>query len=235
MFWDFDGTLVYSNSLWTRSLHSALTETDTGSQVQFEELYRCMKYRFPWNHPEGDYSEIVLDKWWDFVNESFCETYIRCGVSEEIAQAAARKVRTIVKRKENYRLYEDSMATLKDAKQKGYANVILSNNYPELIEVLEKLGLMEYLDGAVVSAVEGFDKPRRELFQIAKERFPGDEYYMVGDNPEADIAGGKNANMKTILVHRGYAEAADYCLADLRSVCDILGENQEPQKNKKLY
>lgn len=222
IFWDFDGTLAHSDSLWSRSVYKALLETDPNTQVEFEEIRKHMKYGFTWHTPEHDYTHLVLDKWWDFMNRHFYESYIKCGVSKEIALAATFKIRDVVKRIENYTLYSDTIDTLRKAKEMGYTNVILSNNYPDLDEILKELGIIEYFDGVIISAIEGYDKPRTELFELAKKRFPSNEYYMVGDNPIADIAGGKNSNMKTVLVHKEYSDEADYCLADLYSICNML-------------
>ncbi len=222
IFWDFDGTLVYSNSLWSRSLYAALQEVDTSTGVTYEELQACQKYGFTWHTPERDYSQMTGEKWWDFMNDHFYESYIKCGVAEEVAREVTGKVRSMIKRVENYELYADTIETLRTTQQMGYTNVILSNNYPDMDEVVEQLGMAQYLQGMIVSAVEGYDKPRRELFEIAKEQFPSEEYYMVGDNLVADIRGGRNAGMKTIYVHRGYSEEADDCFDDLRSICELL-------------
>lgn len=222
IFWDFDGTLVYSNSLWSRSIYAVLQETDPGTQVEYEELRAHMRYGFTWHTPERDYSRMTGDKWWDFMNAHIYESYLKCGVSEAVAKAATAKIRPMIKKLENYELYEDTMETLQRIKDMGHTNVILSNNYPDMQEVVEGLGLMKCLDGMIVSAVEGYDKPRKELFEIAKAKFPSDEYYMVGDNPKADIRGGNNAGMKTIYVHRGYTEEADYCFEELSSIVELL-------------
>lgn len=156
------------------------------------------------------------------MNKHFYESYLKCGVSEEIALAAASKVRSIIKRIENYSLYDDTIATLQKVREMEHTNVILSNNYPDLCEVLDGLQISEYFDGVVISAQVGYDKPRTELFEIAKERFPSNEYYMVGDSLKADILGGKNAGMRTILVHKGYSNEADFCFYDLYSICSLL-------------
>ena len=103
-----------------------------------------------------------------------------------------------------------------------HKNILLSNNYPDMDEVLQKLGIFHLFDGTIVSAIEGYDKPRPELFALAKERYPADRHFMVGDNVVADVGGAGAAGMTTVLVHRGYNEAADYCFDDLLSVCDIL-------------
>ncbi len=47
------------------------------------------------------------------------------------------------------------------------------------------------------------------------------EYYMVGDSVNADIIGGNQAGFKTILVHKGFNEQADYCFEDLQAITDL--------------
>lgn len=221
IFWDFDGTLVYSQSLWTGSVHRALLETDPSTSATFAQLKVCMSRGFTWQTPERDYSALTGEVWWDFMNAHFRNSYLECGVPEEIAEEAASKVRGIIKQKENYHLFEDTISTLEQMKAWGHTNVVLSNNYPDLDEVLVKLELDKYFHGWVVSAAEGYDKPRQELYQIAKERFPDEEWYMVGDNEKADILGGKQAGMKTIYVHKGFSGEADHCFDTLKEICDL--------------
>lgn len=225
VFWDFDGTLAYSESLWSGSVYKALLETDATTSVPFADIKKHMQYGFTWHTPEQDYSHLIQDEWWAFMNKHFYESYLKCGVSEGIALAATSKVRNIIKRIENYSLYDDTIATLQKVREMGHTNVILSNNYPDLCEVLDGLQISTYFDGVVISAREGYDKPRIELFEIAKERFPGNEYYMVGDSQKADILGGKNAGMRTILVHKGYSDEADFCFDDLYEIIEILSNN----------
>lgn len=224
IFWDFDGTLAYSESLWSGSVYKALQETDATTSVPFTDIKKHMQYGFTWHTPEQDYSHLIQDKWWAFMNKHFYQSYMKCGISEETALAAASRVRSIIKRIENYSLYDDTIATLLKAREMGHTNVILSNNYPDLGVVLNGLQISTYFDGVVISALEGYDKPRIELFEIAKERFPGNEYYMVGDSLKADILGGKNAGMRTILVHKENSNEADFCFYDLYSICSLLEE-----------
>ena len=41
---------------------------------------------------------------------------------------------------------------------------------------------------------------------------------MIGDSVNADIIGGNNAGMTTILVHNGFNKNANYCFDDLHSI-----------------
>lgn len=225
LFWDFDGTLVVHTHLWADCVHRALLETLPDSPVTYDETRSCLSHGFTWHTPEEDYTNIRGDRWWKHMNKHFYQSYLECGVPKEAAQIATEKIRGLIKLKENYFLFDDTCETLQAAKDLGYTNVILSNNYPDMAEVVDALGLTKYFDGMIVSAIEGYDKPRPELFEIAKERFPADRYYMIGDNPKADILGGKNAGMTTILVHKEPVEYADHCFPDLASIVPLLKQS----------
>ena len=48
------------------------------------------------------------------------------------------------------------------------------------------------------------------------------ECYMVGDNPNADIIGGKNMGMTTIFVHKDLPNEADFVCENLIEIVDII-------------
>lgn len=218
IFWDFDGTLVHSNPLWSNSVYAALKDTDANTKVNFEDIRKCMAKGFTWHTPYEDYSKCVGDKWWDFMTDKICNAYISLGVNCRTAQLATAKIRSIIKRADNYILYPDTAETLKSSEKHGNTNVILSNNYPDLIEVLDFLGLTVYFDNIIVSANVGYDKPRQEIFDIAKSYYPNEDYIMIGDSVSADIIGGRNAGMTTVYVHNGYCDEADFCFNHLKDI-----------------
>jgi putative hydrolase of the HAD superfamily len=219
--WDFDGTLVYSDHLWSNSVFRALNETVINHNIVFADIRRCMATGFTWQTPFEDYSKMTGEKWWDFMNRHFYNSYISLGIEPDLAKVATNKVRTIIKETKNYNLYPDTISALEAAREKGCKNVLLSNNYPDLIDVLDALDLTKYFDHLIISALVGYDKPRSEIFKMAKNLYPDGEYIMVGDNPHADVEGGKAADMKTVLVHKGDCAEADYCFDDLMSVLDV--------------
>lgn len=219
--WDFDGTLVLSNSLWSRSLLTALNETVSDHGIKFEDIRAELKTGFTWHTPYEDYSKLIGDKWWEHMNRYFKEVFIKLGLSSAISDDAVSKIREIIKRKENYVLYDDTFETLELLKNKG-KHIILSNNYPDMEEVVKELGLLSYFDHVVVSSLAGYDKPRKELFDYAKKLYDAeDNFIMIGDNPVADIHGGNQSEMTTILVHRGEHTEADYCFDNLLQITDL--------------
>lgn len=222
IFWDFDGTLVYSNPLWSTTVFNSLKEVTPNTDVKFTDIRKCMATGFTWHTPDEDYSNLIGDKWWEFMNRKISDDYISLGVDADVAQKAVALVRKNIKNVESYTLYPDAVDVLEKSLKKGYKNVLLSNNYPELIEVLDKLDLTYYFDNIIVSANHGYDKPRNELFDIAKALYPNEEYIMVGDSITADIVGGNNAGMKTVLVHRDYDKKADFCLENLKEIFEFI-------------
>lgn len=218
IFWDFDGTLVYSEHLWSGSMYRAIREINPTAPVTFEAIRICNREGFTWQAPDEDHTALLGEAWWEHMSAHFYRSFLTCGADHDSAIAAAHRTRDIILRPENYSLYNDAPDTLACMRRRGYRNILLSNNYPELHTVTDAIGLTPYLDGIIVSALEGYDKPRQELFDIAKTRFPAKRYYMIGDNVIADIEGGNRSGMTTILVHSGHIDTADYCCNTLREI-----------------
>lgn len=220
--WDFDGTIALSHHLWSNSVRKAINMIEPDNKINFLDIRKCMETGFSWQTPEADYPEATGQKWWLQMNEHFYKSYLSLGVSENSAKKASEAVREIILRTENYILYETAVDTLEKAKAMGHTNIILSNNYPELEQVLQNLGIRNLFEDVVVSACVGYEKPRNEFFEIAKKKYPDGEFYMIGDSVSADIIGGRNAGMKTILVHKGYNKSADFCVDKLSDILNII-------------
>ncbi len=204
-------------------MYEALTTVDPNTAMTFEQVRICNREGFTWQTPYNDHRHLIGDAWWEYMHKHFVRSYTRFGVSSDIAMQAADLVHDILKRYENYQLFPDALDTLRICKEHGAKNVLLTNNYPDLEDVLVHLGLREHLDGTIVSALEGFDKPRKELFDIAKSRYPASRYVMVGDNESADVGGGNAASMCTILVHTvPHSLQADFHVSTLSEIPPLL-------------
>lgn len=202
IFWDFDGTLVHSDSLWSRSVYRAIHTVMPGCPITYPAINMQMKSGFTWHTPDRDHTRLVGERWWQHMLDRFANVYQSLGIDPETARQASDTVRQIIKSVDSYTLYNDAGSVLQACSEHGYKNYILSNNYPDLADVIDGLQLRHHFVDLIVSAQVGYDKPRIELFDHAKKvaGFP-DVCIMVGDNPVADVRGGQAAGMKTILVH----------------------------------
>lgn len=202
IFWDFDGTLVHSDSLWSRSVYRAIHAVMPSCPIPYTAISAHMKTGFTWHTPDHDHTKLVGEMWWQHMVDRFARIYQSLGADPETAQKASQTVREIIKSVDSYSLYDDAVSVLQTCRERGYENYILSNNYPDLADVIDGLQLRQYFSGLIVSAQIGYEKPRIELFDHAKRVAGHPEVcFMVGDNPVADVRGGRAAGMKTILVH----------------------------------
>jgi HAD superfamily hydrolase (TIGR01549 family) len=202
IFWDFDGTLVHSNHLWSNAVFRVLQEACPGCAATFDDVRFYMKEGFPWHTPESDFRHLTDDRWWNFMTDRFRRIYQLLGIPEEGADALSRRVRPEILCTGNYTLYDDAVPILETSLKRGYRNIIVSNNYPELQDVMTGLHLSDYFEDFIVSGKVGYDKPRKEIFDIALQRadFP-DQCLMIGDNPFADVYGANQAGIRSVLVH----------------------------------
>lgn len=202
LLWDFDGTLVYSHRLWPGAALEALLALAPNYPMDLEQLRPLMRDFYPWDLPEDQYRPIRGAEWWQFMERQFAGAYQRGGVEETLARQAAQGVRKQILRLEKYHLFEDSLQALEWCKSRGIRNILVSNNYPELPEIVEGLGLSRYFDGMAVSGLLGWDKPHAQIFRYAQSLAgPEARCLMVGDNPQADILGAQRAGLPAALVH----------------------------------
>lgn len=95
---------------------------------------------------------------------------------------------------------------------------------------IQQTGLSEIVDAYALSGIEGIRKPDQRLFEIAVERCGMSLHvgngWMIGDNPVADIAGGRAAGLRTIWINQGKRlgreHGADYVVADVLQAMEVL-------------
>ncbi|GAB3923348.1 hypothetical protein GCM10029976_013430 [Kribbella albertanoniae] len=89
---------------------------------------------------------------------------------------------------------------------------------------LEHTGIAAAVDYCCVSEAVGVRKPDAQIFAIAAERSGAVlDGWMVGDHPAYDIAGGRNAGLRTILVgDRAGGPAADYSVQSVLEAFRII-------------
>jgi HAD superfamily hydrolase (TIGR01549 family) len=84
---------------------------------------------------------------------------------------------------------------------------IITNVHPTTLEsripeILHLAGIFDFFEVIVVSSVVGFDKPDERIFHLTLEQLgvSASETVMIGNRVSADIRGGNNVGMITILL-----------------------------------
>ena len=223
IFWDFDGTLVYPNEAYTLTLGEALRES--GYETDIGDLRRCVVEAIPWHHSGTIYPHAKDGGFWREVFGVLEKYYEAFRVRKEDRDRISRRYAALLP-KFGYTAYDDAEYALGGCSRLGFECFLLSNNFPELKQAVKALGLGGYFSDYIISGSTGYDKPCREIFDIAlrKAGYP-DITYMVGDNPYADIGGAKAAGMKTIWIDRsgkGDLNGADHICRSLSEIPEIL-------------
>ncbi|TMR11190.1 HAD family hydrolase [Nonomuraea turkmeniaca] len=92
---------------------------------------------------------------------------------------------------------------------------------------IRRTGLAERVDGWAISGAEGVRKPDVRLFEIGAGRCGrslAGGGWMVGDDPEKDVAGGRAAGLRTIWIDRGVVHCgeSDHVVNDVLAAMELL-------------
>ena len=132
-------------------------------------------------------------------------TRIIGGAGEEISRDAALKILAKIKEyKWEFKIYDDTLPTLKTLEKRGLIQGLISNVAQDMESTYTKLGLQPYLNFKVTSAEVGYDKPRPEIFLAAlkKAAVKPKEAIYVGDQYQIDIVGARGVGIEALLIDR---------------------------------
>lgn len=124
-----------------------------------------------------------------------------------------------------YRLYPETLTVLQQLRQAGYIVGVISNWDSRLTGILEGLGLMEQLHHVTISAVVGWEKPHRAVFDHALRAVSvaPNRALHVGDSLREDIEGAAQAGLQPLWLQRQEASESAYpVIRDLNGVWDWL-------------
>ena len=221
IFWDFDGTLVKSNQSFLSSLLKALE--DHNVQIPEKDCSHFLRTACSWYFPEHTYESRTGEMWWQDLLGKLREFLIRCFVPEENIPLICSRFRQYVVTYP-YEIYPDALTALKAARDLGFENYILSNNFPELRQTVSACGFSPYVMDVLLSSELGAEKPHAFLFSAAMQLAGNPaQALMVGDNPAADIKGAWAAGLPAVLVHQdGPCPEADLISPTLTGILPFL-------------
>ncbi len=104
----------------------------------------------------------------------------------------------------NYGAYDDVRETMHALRGRGIRMGLISNFEAWLEDLLEDLGLLEFLEVLVISGKEAYEKPHPRIYELALERggLEAGRTLHVGDSPISDYDGAREAGMRAVLLDR---------------------------------
>ena len=128
---------------------------------------------------------------------------------------------------ENWAVYPDVIDAIERLRVRKIRIGILSNATSAMVGFLEEIGLLQYFDFTIVSAIVGTKKPDRRIFERALEQagVEAASAAHVGDMYLEDILGARKVGVRPFLIDRGrnslfpsFPEAADHSPEDVEIV-----------------
>jgi putative hydrolase of the HAD superfamily len=144
------------------------------------------------------------------------------GNTRKGSGAAARLVRDEMLDARNYSLFDDTVYILEKSASLGYRNYILSNNFPELDEVVRGLELAEYFDGSIISAKVGYENPGKKFFTCALRLAAIRKSACGRGQSGSGYRRRSERGHETVLVHNSSDCGADHVFDTLSEIAVIL-------------
>jgi len=213
--------------MWGGTLLAVLQEADCSTTVTREDIAPFVRHGFPWHTPDVPHLDLNQPaKWWKNVETVFVRAFVGVGVSDQLADVLARRVRAKFLDPEGWVVLDDTVPALGLTSERGWRQYIMSNHVPELPALVARLGLADFFEDVISSANIGYDKPNPEIYAYAR-RAAGDpqDVWMIGDSIEADVLGAERAGLRAILV-RGTDQRARYRVASLMEAVQLIENNQ---------
>ena len=127
-------------------------------------------------------------------------------------------------------LRDGAKKLLRQAQQTWTVGLISNFTYaPVIYKSLRKIGISEFFNAVVVSEEVGWRKPSSHIFEqaLTKLQVQASEAVYIGDSPNEDIKGAKQAGLKTIFVPSQFntlkdllysKQKPDYIAKDLQTI-----------------
>ncbi len=169
--------------------------------------------------------DLFLEEYTAFRKEYFDVFRDKTGLGERLAEVDGEFMRQL-QSPEHRALYEDAIPTLRTLAEKGLRLGVISNATEGLVPLLLRMGVAPFFEVVVASWLVGYDKPQREIFDLALEGMdvPPEEAVHVGDSYFYDYLGASHAGLGAILLdRRGTAKWDVPRVSSLRELPAALG------------
>lgn len=182
----------------------------------FGAAFRDVQHRWPlfgYAHSVSSYN------WWREVAGIAVAAAGAKGMTEDTQawDLAFKEVYGIFQGPEAYKLFPDTLPFLHWAHARGLRIGVISNSTESYRDkILPLLGLDEFVEAAVYSKVDGYEKPDSRCFDLLLTKLAAvrptatgirplsmDEVLHIGDTYETDAVGANKAGARSFLLNRG--------------------------------
>ena len=193
----------------TLDLDNTLWDIDPVIHRAEETLWQWLGAYYPRIHERWSANDLIqlrheiMDRHWD---KHFDFRFLRKKVLEHVAVSSGYDAMLVEPAFEVFddvrndvELYPDVLAELEILFSR-YTIVALTNGNSNL----KKIGIRHLFHGVVTAVDAGAAKPSKRIFDVAigEAGVQPDEILHVGDHPETDIDGGRQAGMRTAWINR---------------------------------
>jgi HAD superfamily hydrolase (TIGR01509 family) len=199
------GTLVRLEPPWP--LLAGTLVSRHGIEISESQARAAMRAEMTYyleHHAEGSDSASLADL------RARCAAVLGRALPDEAAALSEEQLVEVLLESLRFTPFPDAATSLGALRASGIRAAVVSNWDCSLGGVLAGLGLAGLLDAVVTSAEVGVPKPDSLIFEsaLAAVQCPPARAILVGDSLEIDVAGGRAAGIRSVLLDRG-ASASD--------------------------
>ena len=221
LFFDLDNTLWDFRSNAREAFFGVFSELELFGRIPDFELFLATYEKFN-EHLWVEYRKGKIKK--DTLrSERFVLTFREMGIDDPgfVSRAADLYIQSAPKKTI---LFDGVHETLKYLGDK-YRLYILTNGFSEIqIQKINLSGLQPYFSKLFMAEMVGFQKPDRRFFEYAVKSVHArkEESLMIGDDPEADIAGAAYAHIDQVFFNPDQKSCAVVPTFEIRSIRDLI-------------
>lgn len=211
--WDFDGTLAFRPGNWTGVVCDVIAVERPDVGMTPDRLRPHLQSGFPWHTPHIVRTPCPADQWWSALLPVLARAVeSAAGLDASEARRLVSGVRAAYTDAKGWQLFDDVLPVLACLRARGWRHLVLSNHVPELPQLVEALGLSDFITAVYCSACTGVEKPHRKAFELVFAQYPAAQSgWMIGDSWRADVQAALAVGMRAILVRSEHPEAVLQC------------------------
>lgn len=205
VFLDAGETILYPHPSFSELFASVVTEAGVSISAQDVEdvRRRLAPHLVDMAEDSGAATGVSLSeessrRFWTFLYRRFLE---ELGHEDEVL---VERLFAVFSSTSTYRLYDDVLPALHELSEAGYRLGLISNFERWLEEMLVELEVGHIFDVAVISGIEGVEKPDASIYRRALDKAgvePAGAVH-VGDSPGLDVEPARSVGMATVLLDR---------------------------------